>query len=287
MTKITVLANCQAGPLGALLRQANQSVEILNAPRVHQLQNGNDQIALDCVKKAEIVLHQPLSDRFGALETDELRRSFPEKHFVSFPSIFFGGLFPQLVYLRLPKGGTLKGPLTDYHDSKIVGSFLNDETVDQCLDRMMTTTPEEIAQYEAALSESRRRDLNVDLPIMDVIQEQLAAEPPLFTFNHPVNAVLWSVAKRTLELLDIPVGIDASQLPKRQYLGGTSAMIPNGIPEYLGVGWRRDHYELDGQLLINRELVNSFYELYAGTENFLEICQFNKSRFNLAVQIPH
>lgn len=269
-----------------MIHHATSELEIINAPRVHQLQNGNDQIAMQCVADADIILHQPLSDRFGALESRKMREAFPEKRFVSFPSIFFGGVFPQLVYLRLPQGGTLKGPLSDYHDSRILNSYLQNETIEQCIERMSTTTTEDIDHYEAALKESVSRDDGVDLPIMDVILEELTSGPTLYTFNHPNNRVLWSVVERALNLVGITPKIDYSMLPEKQYLGQTRAMIPDGIPEHLGFDWRRKDYELDGEVLQKSSLIQGFYDLYSQVQNFNEIVRFNMSRFNLAVNVP-
>jgi len=226
-----------------------------------------------------------LGPNFGELSNEALRTNFPSKTFISFPSIFFGGLFPQLTYLRKLEGGTLQGPLTDYHDTRIIHCFLNNESESQCLAKIISSDPAEIIYYRAALDESTLRDKAVNVPVMDILLNEMQKKAPLFTFNHPTNRVLWCLVERILKELNEPVPKDVS-LPRREYLSNITAIIPTGISEHLGVSWRCSEYALwDNKIPLN-ELVSDFYATYRNTEKFVEICKKNVSRFNLPVKLP-
>lgn len=287
MALLTILANCQAGPMAALISQFCPDLNVIRSPLVHQITDKNRLEVIQNIQKSDIVIHQPLGPSFKELSTAELKSKFPSKTFVSFPSIFFGGLFPQLSYLRLPEGGTMKGPLSDYHDTRIIDCFLNRESSEVCLGRMKSEDPLELKYYDISLKESLGRDRAVDIPVMEIILDEMSKSPPLFTFNHPTNRVLWRVLERILKLLGLQAPQALDLLPEREFLGNTRAMIPDSIPKSLGLDWRQPKYSIWEDELPLRELITSFYQLYNEIPNFPAICRDNEQRFNLPVRLGH
>lgn len=290
MTVLTVFANCQAGPMALMLRAFCPDLKVPKTPLVHQSLGENRAVVRAHIAEADIVLHQPVGAGYGDLATEALQAEFPDKTFVSFPSIFFGGLFPQLTYLRLSEDGsrpgTLKGPLSDYHDTRIIDAFLNGESAAQCLERLRATDLGERAAFDAALAESERRDRAVTVPVMDILQDEMQRTAPLFTFNHPTNRVLWRVLERVLAEIGRPVPEARDRLPEREFLGNTRAQVPDGIPAELGLPWRRPDYALWEDVQPMDRLIADFYALYRATEDFATICTINADRFALPVRLP-
>ena len=140
--RISVIANCQAGPIGWRLLSIAENLEIVRIPPVHTIAAKDHARHIDELAKADVIIHQPIGETFGPLSTRSLQSNFSAKTLVSFPAIYFAGTIPQLAYLRIPGGGTLKGPLGDYHDRRIVSGFLNGNDpadVDAWLDDFVVT----------------------------------------------------------------------------------------------------------------------------------------------------
>jgi hypothetical protein len=278
MARLVVVANCQASALGRMLARASTRVDYVPVPAIHAVKGEAAEKMLATIAEADVCIHQPIGPKFGDLCTDSLRDRFAAKTFVSFPSIFFGGLFPDLFYLRKRGGGTLVGPLGDYHDRRIVNAFLSQQPEADCVRTLQENGGDHRAQFDEAMAESKRRDLSCDVPIMDVLEDMIGFGRPLFTFNHPTNAVLWALALRVLDRLELPKDGQTAP-PITQFLNAVTATTPRTLLEDLGAPWRSDVYEKAGQAMSFEGLVGSFYELYASQEDFGDIYRFNLSRF--------
>jgi hypothetical protein len=280
MPKFAVIANCQASPVGSLLALSSSQVAINRVPPVHTIKAEKVKEVIDAVKASDVVVHQPIGENFGPISIDSLRAKFPTKTYISFPSIYFAGTLPHLLYLRLPGGGTFKGPLGDYHDLRILRGFVKNESQAQCLANFDSFDIDIHDHYQSCLEESLRRDALTDVAVMDVVQERIEANQTFYTFNHCDNHVLWAVARRVLEKLEIkPDG--AEKPPKRLLLGGVITAVPSSIVETLGMKWRQDFYAVEGEKVQNSMLVSEFYKLYEDAENFEKILNHNRSRFAL------
>lgn len=283
--KISVVANCQAAPIASLLNLAFDEVEILPVPAVHTIPQDKPEIVLDIVRHSDVIVHQPIGERFGPISSDELRAQFPDKTFMSFPSIYFGGISPQLCYLRHPKTGTIQTPLTEYHDTRIVDCFLRGLSERQCLAEIEAGTEDAVSHFAKAWKTSVEHDAGVDIPVMEIVELELQNNACFHTFNHPSNAVLGYVARNVAKLIGLNKRSDI-KLPQKQYLGHCKAAVPSSIPESLNMPWRRSDYEVRGAHIRYETLIREFYALYRGIENFSEICRANAYRFNMPVSIP-
>lgn len=276
--KIVVFANCQANPIGSLLEIAGSGIEAIRCPPVHTISSEDAEKLYEMVSKSDVVVHQPIGENFGPISSDHLRSKFSSKGFVSFPSIYFGGLFPQLIYLRKPGGGTLRGPLGDYHDIRIIESFISGLSEVGCVERIEYDDREYGEQYQTALKESKRRDKLVDVPVMDIIEELMEIERPLNTFNHPTTAVIWQVSLRILGHLGIRKKITAKQ-PFKKFLNEITAMIPQTLAEKVSNGcWSQQHYERKGEVLDTTQLVSDFFKVYRSEHDFYRLYQHNVTR---------
>ncbi|RED16171.1 WcbI family polysaccharide biosynthesis putative acetyltransferase [Parasphingopyxis lamellibrachiae] len=276
--KLMVYANCQAGPVSSLLGLANSDLEIIRCPAVHTLTSSDIPRIQQLVEACDVIVHQPISDNFGPLATEMLKNEYPTKTFVSFPSIYFRGLFPYLSYLRVPDAGTLTGPFSEYHDLRIVAAFLAGLSIEETTIILSQGDGDHRPFFEACLSESRSKEATTDIKVMDIVKDRLRGGDPFFTYNHPPNSVLWHVAEQVLKILELPIREQFS-VPKMQYLGENRAAIPNSLLRDLNVQVRRPNYMTNGEVFEHEKLVAEYFIVYKNFEDFLAICRSNRKRF--------
>lgn len=280
--KITVIANCQSSPVANLMKYASSAVEICSVPPVHTLPKENPGPVLDIVRGSDIVVHQPIGAGFGPVSTEALKSEFPDKTFVSFPSIFFAGVLPHLAYLRKPGGGTLSGPIDEYHDLRILSAYLKGQSPAACLEGIEDMLIDFQAHFDTCMTESLRREAGLDIPVMNLIETRIRETQVTYTFNHVDNEILWHVATSALRILGLPHdGIQAA--PLRLMLGGVIAAVPASLTTALGFGWTSDSYVLRDKRQSMPELIRACYEVYASTDNLDALLNHNRTRFSLAI----
>lgn len=275
MARVIVYGNCQVGPLGWLLQNAAPGLEVVRVPPVHTIAENQAGDIEAAIQSSDIVLSQDVGNHYGALSTEALRGLPGERTWISFPSIYFGGLFPYLAYLRQEGGAPLKGPISDYHDLRIVRSYLAGNTESECAAMMQKPDTEYCARhFEKAIAESTRRELGLSVKIMDYVSEHVTSERIFHTFNHPSNAILWHVAIQFLRLIDQEVD-SAAKPPVTQFLDEVSAAIPAEMADAVGLKFQADIYRLKGQVIPWKAIIADFYRVYSGVPDFSALCSRN------------
>lgn len=277
--QLLVFANCQANPLASTINTMSEEVSIVRCPPVHTISTDKIPFVTDLISQVDFVVHQPIGENFGPLSIDRLKDLFPDKNYISFPSIYFGGLFPQLGYLRRPEGGTLRGPVTEYHDYRILRSFLNGDNIQRCVSNIIDDDYSYAEYFQSAVGESKRREEQVDVPVVDWVMQHLPERPCFYTFNHPDNQLLYYVASEVLSRLQIPFDQD-SKVRQTPFLDNVVAAIPRSVAELVGGKWIQDHYKLSGEELIWQDVVESFYDLYSNVEDMSDLVNFNRNRID-------
>lgn len=276
--KLLVYGNCQANPLAGIISIMAPSIEIVRVPAVHTIKPTDLDRVFGLFGSADIIVHQPIGPTFDRLATDALKAEFGAAEWISFPSIFFSGVFPQLVYLRKPGGGTLAGPLLEYHDRRIVGAYLSGEPQSSCVDRVSDDHADYAQYFELTRDESLRREDGLDVRMMDVILDALRRRLPLHTFNHPDNQILWTLAERVLKALSLPIDGDAA-VPQQPYLNAVQAAVPAGVADHLSAPWTEPNYRLSGNAVDMAQIVSGFYKAYDDFGDFAKLVEFNRHRF--------
>lgn len=286
MVKVAILGNCQSGPMQSLVKSFCKEVALVDMMPVHLMKAEDLAQAASRCERADVIIHQPLGKTFGPIASASLRSALPNKTFVSFPSIYFGGLFPQLTYLRQPGGPVLLGPVNDYHDARIIAAYLASESAATCLERLLDDNPVMVSFFEKAFEQSVAKERECDVKSMDAMMSMMPSEPPLYTFNHPRNAVLWEMIERTFRHAGLPLPDGAPVLPEREFLSNTRAAIPDVIPKSLGYSWRRSEYSLWEDAKPMPMLIEEYYKVYDTVADFAALCRHNAYRFNIEVSIP-
>ncbi|MBM9613218.1 hypothetical protein JWJ90_02845 [Desulfobulbus rhabdoformis] len=232
-SKFAVIANCQSSPLSNFIDRLSPSITKKKIPAVHTLDKNKPEELFAQIDDVEIIIHQPIGSSFGELCIDNIKTKFPLKKYISFPSIHFDGYFPNLMYLRLPTGGTLKGTIGDYHDSRLVEAAINNystlDTVDM-LSRLKNRS-EVISEIDISLERLRAKEKFLDINVSEYIRKNLLNRRMFYVFNHPNNEILIYVAKAVYDQLSI--SIDEKALANcykvPDYLNKSQAKIDSSV----------------------------------------------------------
>ena len=191
-----------------------------------------------------------------------------------FPSIYFGGLFPYLTYIRRETREPLRGPLTDYHDRRIIASYSLGYDTSKCAEVLGRR---DVAgcrlHFDAAFAESSSREANLPIKVMDYVGENFSIYRTFHTFNHPANGVMWHVVSQFLALIGVPMIVDRP--PVNQFLDGLSAAIPPEMEDAVGLRFIDDEYRLSGKAVSHSALIEDFYRSYDQITDFPALCRYN------------
>jgi hypothetical protein len=277
--RVLVYGNCQAGPIGRLLEMAAPGLEVVRVAPVHTIQPAEHEATRALFRTADVVLSQPIGSAFGALSTDALKAETGACDWVMYPSIYFAGAFPYLQYLRYRTGQPMRGPLGDYHDTRILQSFVLGLDVLACQRAIAAEDPQRCrTHFDGALAESIRREASLDIKVMDAVADLLLAERSFHTFNHPANKVMWQVVAAFLKLMSMPIASGAKP-PVTQFLDDISAAIPPEMSSAVGLTYSDPLYRVRRQPVDTARLVKDFYQLYGQTEDFSALVAYNRERY--------
>lgn len=266
--RITVFGNCQTPVLSEFMGLQCPQAQMIPCPRVHLVPLDAPQEVYAAFDAADVVVHQPISDRFGPIGMDALKARFPDKTYVSFPSIYFAGLSPQMINMN--KLGRARGvAISGWHDTRVLRAYLSGLSAEACVDLLANDTDDYRDDWDKAWATSRAYDQGVDIPVMDLVNDMLAEGPMFHVANHPGNALLWKVAQAVLTHLDLPVA--AAKMPPVDVLNGQTNIVPAGIPRRLGLDWTRDFPESDGKPIALADYVAGHYATYAGLKGIHDI----------------
>lgn len=272
MKRIVVYGNCQAGPIGRLIERATTGFEVVRVPPVHTILSTEILEIENLFRSADIVLGQPIGANWGRLGSESLKSFFEGSSWIEFPSIYFGGLFPYLQYARNGVGGVFRGPLGDYHDKRILKSFINGSSELECLVDLLKLNENYCkSHFIKSLNESRDRERNLQIQIMPYIEKHLTETRTLYTFNHPTNAVLWNIVIQFLDLIGTQSIIDGP--PKNPFLDEVSAAIPIELTHVAGVVFSDNTYTFNRVAVRWEILISQFYQSYSQIPGFRKIIE--------------
>ena len=225
MSLLVVVGNCQAESTRKLLMSTGHFTGERIAP-VHELEAGDMGWFLDLVRRADVLVTQPIRDGYRGLPvgTRELRELLaPSARHVVVPVLRFDGLMPYQAIIRDPADPSLNPPVVPYHDLRTLVSAAGYGAAPQpdpsALRRAAAMSVEQIRVREQAHGAVR-------------VSDYLETNPVWHTVNHPDNATLAFMASRVLEAL----GLDGEPVPPDyEMLGGLDAPVEAAAAAALGV----------------------------------------------------
>jgi hypothetical protein len=228
MERAVVVGNCQAKALEMMLstnEKFTDRFELVSFPAVHEIPETMVPDLHQAVSNAAVVLLQRIDDGYRdglGLGTETLASIAGSATVVRWPSLYWAGYFPDLIYLRDKSGQpVIDGPF-DYHDRSILHAYYSGlDVVDACRLLKDPERPSEAQAWAAnATAELDLRGRDCDVHVASFIASEFRNKLLFFTMNHPANQLLGFVAQQITEFAGIPGRVDHQRIPD-EVLGST------------------------------------------------------------------
>ena len=219
--KIAILANCQARPLATLLSEIQPDIEVSSIGIVHLIKDEQEMEYSEALATADVIIAQQVAANYPCqfVTTNRLREKYGDK-VLSIINLYYAGYNPEIMYLRL-QGGTLGGPLADYHLKSIVQSWGDGTSIADCIKNCLSIEYNQTlfaGVAEQSLLELGRRETETNISIVDFIKQHQSLSKLFHVMNHPTNDLLIEYAKRIVTQLGFPKPeVDLAKRP--EYLG--------------------------------------------------------------------
>lgn len=205
--RLQIIGNCQARPLAAMLSSL-PNVTCLEPIVLQLAQVEEREIHEKNISEADYIIAQMThsSFRLPYLQEKHLREQYGSRVIV-WPNIFFAGQQPFLKYLTHEEHGRLMGPMDAMHDLRLWKGWLETGLVDPDMIESQVFL-DNCAISHKSISALRGREENCDVIISDIIEYASLEETLFFTFNHPAQKLLRTLAERVAE----KIGKSSNQL---------------------------------------------------------------------------
>ena len=241
-----IWGNCQAEALRRVLDAVpDRPFRTARLPPVHELTSADLPYLERLLANTAVVLSQPIRPGYRDLPigTTDLAARLPSSaRMIRWPVIRYAGLHPFQAIVRHPADRSINPPAVPYHDLRtIAAARAGTATWD-----VAVTGNQLRAVAAASIDELARRERrDCDIGISDVLPAHGAAAA--HTINHPGNPVLYDLAGRILDHLDVRLEVAPIS---ETLLGSVYAPLDQRVLEALGVESpaRRD-WVLNGAVL--------------------------------------
>lgn len=283
MLTVAVVGNCQAPPLGRFLAALSSEIAVVALTPVHLIKPPDVDEVHKKLARCDVVVHQPIGASFGAMASDRLRERFPQKHWLSFASLYFTGYFPHLMYLRKPNGGTLAGAINEYHDERIVLACLRGASVEEAVAELGSGTAEDgLRAMRGAVADLHQREARLDIRCAAYIEARCHERKLFYVMNHPSNDVLVYAAHEVLARLglrpDRPTGTQSKPLLDNSEAPVESAVL-EAIPALRAVAGVFRARSAGGERQYNSgEFVATSFAAYRAVPDFAGLVRYAQER---------
>lgn len=208
--KVVVIGNCQARPLGDLMR-GHTEYDVLEPIILHLSKDADKEEQMERIAQADLVLAQATAPVFqpAHLRSDALKQNCTGR-VVIWPNVFFVGQHPYLRYLTHAHLGRILGPMDATHDIRLVNAWFESRKGITYNDQLKDPQYEQTV-YDTSLRDLQAREASCDVKISDLIEAHFETKRLFFTFNHPSIWLLTRLAERILAHIDETQAIDSSE----------------------------------------------------------------------------
>jgi len=258
--KVTVVANCHAGPISQLLAFHGLDLHVDGI----YLSSWHDP-GSDVRQRGQRLLHEPGTDDlvfsfnvtgdFDSLETSRLKRVYGDR-LITFTNIRFDGLHPDATFL----GSFAKrwvNFLPGFHSKIVVHSYAAGRSARECLALFNGQVYDKLGYYDifaCSESELRLRDRICEVKLCDMLFDLVPDEYCLMTPNHPTSVVFSRMVKMLCDRAGITfVPYDERMFPN-PLMNAPVWPIFNEIAEHFRLRYRTPQYFVRG---LRRELVSA------------------------------
>lgn len=223
-TKIVFIGNCQAGALCNILN-LNKNLFDINVISIH-LPSYNQEIAIDLIKNADIIIAQRIREPYGAASTISMINNKNQNAKI----ILYNSCYMKLYYFDtnywIKNKQSIAFP-SPYHYNCIIDSHRHSLSVEDCFnryidnellynkDQLLSIFHNDIEQlkirYQNILDITDNQKHVYTIDIVSFIKNNYNKHLLFYSFNHPTNILLKYIATQIIEILDINNTIDDSK----------------------------------------------------------------------------
>lgn len=272
---VVIVGNCQAGALGMALRtneHFGRLFDVIEFPAVHEIPPQMIPDLHDALARSSVAILQRVEENYRdgiGLGTETLAAIASSATVIRWPSVYWGGYFPDLFYLRDGAGRPVVDGPFDYHDRQVLSAYVDGLTVEQTCKMIEDSRrpSDAVAWADAATAELDLRGRGCDVNVTEFIAETFRDQLLFFTMNHPANVMLGFIGRETLQCLGLRGAIDLSKMPG-EVLGATFYPLhPNHVRAldlHFGSVWQAGHapFKIRGVSYESPAAVRAFFDYY-------------------------
>ncbi len=203
--QFVILGNCQNQEIANMFNMIINLENFVVKNFYHEMIKDNYEMLKREFELADIIIMQPLSEKFGYFSTDNIKNIYPSKCLV-IPNLFFRGYFPELTYAG-EEGKRLPSPIGEYHHAGIIAGWkmgIDENKLHNLLNSEKFYLETGLKDtLEKSINELRNREKTCDVIISDFILQNYKHIPLFYTVNHPTGALIYELVIRILNKLEI------------------------------------------------------------------------------------
>jgi hypothetical protein len=246
LKRIVTFGNCQAEALTPLLRRALPRNSYSVSYYANNDVTGNlrpEREILKAVRKADLLVFQPLDDKHGALSESSIRATVRNADSaVSFPYVFNSGI-ASLSARRLGRDweqgsvwsspewvGNAQAPQPSlgviYGEETIIGRLEQGASVEEIFDEYVEGSLDFglLDRFERCMAELERREQNMAIALSGHVRRNYRRKRQFLTHNHPTTELLVELCDQLQALTDLPIDLPAL----RRIEDENAARLPGG-----------------------------------------------------------
>ena len=209
--KYSVYGNCQADPLGNILRTNDEFAaqwEFVQFPKPAFALRADDWPNIEkLMGEIDLFITQNVGESHGIFSSENLAKQMkPNSDIIRIPNAYFSGYMPEVVYFRAGEPHVTK--FCDYHDENFLAYFMEDpvHAVDKAIAAAQdasTYSAEFVLQNaQTSIDELKRREEECDVSVSDYIEANWKDDILFYSMNHPKRKVLSHLASQILDNLN-------------------------------------------------------------------------------------
>lgn len=216
--RILLYGNCQLLALKKIL-ESNldflEQFEILHVNDIHLLSSQDIDLIYELLPTVDYFVYQHVENYRGdsRFNTNNLKQELKPhaKHF-SFPSLYFRGYTPAIIYLNDSSGSLT---YTDANIYYLIHRGWSTEAIENLIQSDEFYTPAEyikIVSHTIREISFREAQNLVDLHVSDFIIDNFACQKLFYTFNHPSKILMLFVAGAALKFLGLNLATNSAKI---------------------------------------------------------------------------
>lgn len=263
-----LIGNCQVAPITSII-EINDSFHtdfkiIKLLPDIHEMPLELQNLVYEYIlPKVDILISQNIVNKKYPLNTEKCKDLCRT---IVFPTCFFAGYYPDIIYLKRNDQTIRRSPLVDYHSAFILQSFSEGLNENACIAALQDGSwigENYLGQIQNIFDALADREKAWDIKITDYLYSNFKQKILFYTVNHPSTVLLALIANNILSYL----GFDQIPLEKRnlipEFLDRTKWIVNQKVASQIGIDPNtQSDFLIDGVSLSVEEFVGRHYRYY-------------------------